>query len=135
VKDRYGRLVELVNDIAWDENKHLVGRQVELMVAEGEGRKDAATARLSGRARDNRLVHFATTRTDIRPGDVVTTAITYAAPHHLVADGEPSEVRRTRSGDAWEARRVTPGVSLGMPTMGAPADVRVDQACGPNASA
>ena len=75
------------------------------MVAEGEGRKDAATARLSGRARDNRLVHFATTRTDVRPGDVVTTAVTYAAPHHLVADGEPVGVRRTRSGDAWEARQ------------------------------
>ena len=33
-----------------------------LMVAEGEGRKDAATHRLSGRARDNRLVHFAARR-------------------------------------------------------------------------
>ena len=29
-----------------------------LMVAEGEGRKDGATHRLSGRAPDNRLVHF-----------------------------------------------------------------------------
>ena len=29
-------------------------------MAEGEGRKDAATHRMSGRARDNRLVHFAT---------------------------------------------------------------------------
>ncbi len=58
VKDRYDRLVELVNDIAWEENKRLVGRRVELMVAEGEGRKDAATHRLSGRGPDNRLVHF-----------------------------------------------------------------------------
>src|SRR6476469_1541968 len=40
VKDRYERLVALVNDIAWEENKALVGRTVELMVAEGEGRKD-----------------------------------------------------------------------------------------------
>ena len=58
VKHRYERLVELVNDIAWDENQRLVGRTVELMVAEGEGRKDAATHRLSGRGPDNRLVHF-----------------------------------------------------------------------------
>ena len=29
------------------------------MFADGEGRKDAATARMSGRARDNRLVHVA----------------------------------------------------------------------------
>src|SRR6188508_2703241 len=29
VKDRYGRLAELVNDIAWQENKRLVGRTLE----------------------------------------------------------------------------------------------------------
>ena len=58
IKHRYERLVALVNDIAWDENKRLVGRRVELLVAEGEGRKDAATHRLSGRGPDNRLVHF-----------------------------------------------------------------------------
>ena len=58
VTDRYERLVELVNDVAWSENKRLVGRRVELMVSEGEGRKDAATHRLSGRGPDNRLVHF-----------------------------------------------------------------------------
>ena len=120
------RLVAVADDVAWSENKAVVGRQVELMVAEGEGRKDAATQRLSGRARDNRLVHFATTRDDVRPGDVVTTTVTYAAPHHLVADGEPTDVRRTRSGDAWEARVAAPptpeGVPLGMPSMGVPAE-------------
>ncbi|MDO9497792.1 MAG: tRNA (N6-isopentenyl adenosine(37)-C2)-methylthiotransferase MiaB, partial [Nocardioides sp.] len=71
VKDRYGRLVDLVNEIAWAENKRLVGRSVELMVAEGEGRKDAATLRLSGRGRDNRLVHFAAPAEPVRPGDIV----------------------------------------------------------------
>ena len=40
------------------ENKSFVGREVEILVAVGEGRKDAQTRRLSGRARDNRLVHF-----------------------------------------------------------------------------
>ena len=140
VKDRYQRLVAVADDVAWDENKRVVGQAVELMVAEGEGRKDAATARLSGRARDNRLVHFATSRTDIRPGDVVTTAVTYAAPHHLVADGEPVGVRRTRSGDVWEARHTaTPPtpvhVTLGMPSIGRPAEQPVDLSpnlvCGP----
>ena len=62
----------------------------------------------------------------VRPGDVVTTTVTYAAPHHLVADGEPVEVRRTRSGDAWEARTTAAparaGVSLGMPGVGVPAE-------------
>ncbi len=40
----------------------------------------------------------------IRPGDVVEVEVTYAAPHHLVADGPVLAHRRTRSGDAWEAR-------------------------------
>ncbi|MGW3505837.1 hypothetical protein ACWDMY_35020, partial [Streptomyces globisporus] len=37
-----------------------VGRTLDVMVAEGEGRKDGATQRLSGRAPDNRLVYFST---------------------------------------------------------------------------
>jgi len=145
VKDRYGRLVELVNEIAWDENKALVGRTVELMVAEGEGRKDAATHRLSGRAPDNRLVHFsaalsATASAEaagepIRPGDMVTVTITQAAPHHLIADGEIQSVRRTRAGDAWDLRQgraaVAPaGVGLGMPSIGVPAPLPEAPACG-----
>jgi tRNA-2-methylthio-N6-dimethylallyladenosine synthase len=132
VKDRYERLVELVNDIAWSENKRLVGRRVELLVSEGEGRKDAATHRLSGRAPDNRLVHFTPTAEGIRPGDLVTVEITRAAPHHLVADGPVLAVRRTRSGDAWEARRSSPqpdGVSLGMPAVGVPAPLPDAPAC------
>jgi tRNA-2-methylthio-N6-dimethylallyladenosine synthase len=132
VTDRYDRLVELVNDIAWEENKRLVGRRVELMVSEGEGRKDAATHRLSGRGPDNRLVHFTPSVEGIRPGDMVTVEITRAAPHHLVADGPVLDVRRTRSGDAWEARRTPPpsGVTLGMPTVGVPAPLPDAPACG-----
>src|SRR5688572_9462523 len=80
VRHRYERLVALVNDIAWDENQRLVGSTVELMVAEGEGRKDAATHRLSGRGPDNRLVHFDPVGADdVRPGDMVTVEITRAA--------------------------------------------------------
>src|SRR6266851_5507155 len=59
VQERYGRLAALVEDVCLAENGPFVGRQVEVLVAEGEGRKDGATHRLSGRARDNRLVHFA----------------------------------------------------------------------------
>ena len=124
VRHRYQRLVALVNDTAWDENKQLVGRTVELMVAEGEGRKDAATHRLSGRGPDNRLVHFDPVGAEgVRPGDMVTVEVTRAAPHHLVADGGVLAVRRTRSGDAWEARTAAPTapvVGLGMPAVGAP---------------
>ena len=59
VQERYERLVALQDDISWAENKTQVGRTVDVLVAEGEGRKDGATHRLSGRAPDNRLVHFA----------------------------------------------------------------------------
>lgn len=133
VKDRYERLAALVNEVAWEENKRLVGRTVELMVAEGQGRKDTATQRLSGRGPDNRLVHFAPpSGVEVRPGDMVTVEITYAAPHHLVADGDVIDVRRTRSGDAWEARTSAPapaGVSLGMPAIGVPAPLPEVDAC------
>jgi tRNA-2-methylthio-N6-dimethylallyladenosine synthase len=86
---------------------------------------------MTGRARDNRLVHFTSEATrspgvstgstagGIRPGDIVEVEVTYAAPHHLVADGPVLAHRRTRSGDAWEARTSSPGtaVGLGMPTI------------------
>ncbi|MGU3652426.1 tRNA (N6-isopentenyl adenosine(37)-C2)-methylthiotransferase MiaB [Mycolicibacterium sp. A43C] len=122
VSERYQRLVDLQEQISWSENKAQVGREVELLVAAGEGRKDAATARLSGRARDGRLVHFDAGGADVRPGDIVTTTVTRAAPHFLVADGPLHIHRRTRAGDAHAAglRPVT-GVGLGMPGIGAPA--------------
>jgi tRNA-2-methylthio-N6-dimethylallyladenosine synthase len=119
VQERYERLAALQEEISWAENTRLVGRTVEVLVATGEGRKDAATHRLSGRARDGRLVHFAGSAEHIRPGDVVTTTVTYAAPHHLVADSPLHSHRRTRAGDAWAAGITprTPGVSLGMPSV------------------
>ena len=121
VQERYERLVALQDEIAWELNKEQVGRTLEVLVATGEGRKDADTRRMSGRARDNRLVHF--TRSDaVRPGDVVEVAVTYAAPHHLVADGPLVSHRRTKAGDNHEAglRPKTSGVGLGLPGFGAP---------------
>jgi tRNA-2-methylthio-N6-dimethylallyladenosine synthase len=140
VSERYQRLIKLLEEITWAENKKLVGTTAEVLVAVGEGRKDEATGRMSGRARDGRLIHFATAADGataeaaaIRPGDIVETVITYAAPHHLNADGAPISHRRTRAGDAYEAGRIarTPGVSLGMPTIGAPPAVPAPaHACG-----
>jgi tRNA-2-methylthio-N6-dimethylallyladenosine synthase len=105
VQDRYDRLVALQGRICHEENAKLDGSMVEILVAEGEGRKDAATHRMSGRARDNRLVHFAPHGATPRPGDIVTAQVTRTAPHYLIADDAPLSVRRTRAGDAWEARR------------------------------
>jgi len=122
VSERYQRLIELQERISLEENTAVIGRSVELLVATGEGRKDAATARMSGRARDGRLVHFEPGEfgEQIRPGDIVVTTVTGAAPHHLIADSALLEHRRTRAGDAHSAGRMPrTGVSLGMPAVGA----------------
>ncbi|WP_066042934.1 tRNA (N6-isopentenyl adenosine(37)-C2)-methylthiotransferase MiaB [Herbiconiux solani] len=106
VQERYERLVALQERISLEENRALIGRRVELVVANGEGRKDTETRRLSGRAEDSRLVHFELPEGSPRPrpGDVVSVTITQAAPFHLIADtdGAPLEVRPTRAGDAWD---------------------------------
>jgi len=123
IQDRHERLVELQNSIAWDENKKFVGKQIEVMVASGEGRKDDSTGRVSGRARDFRLAHIPQTDVagvshNLRPGDVVVAEVTHAAPFHLLADKLLS-VRKTVAGDNFESGQLpqTPGVMLGMPTI------------------
>jgi tRNA-2-methylthio-N6-dimethylallyladenosine synthase len=140
VQERYERLTALQDHISWEENHKLVGTTVNVLVS-AEGTKDAATHRMSGRAEDSRLVHF-----DIpagsdtpRPGDIVTVDISEAKPFYLIADsadGSPVKIRRTISGDAWDradaascgvpapqGQSATPArVSLGLPTIGLPAD-------------
>lgn len=120
VQERYERLVALVNDIAWQENLTQAGRVLDVLIAEGEGRKDDRTERVSGRAPDNRLVHVAVDPVVgvPRPGDVVTAEVTYAAPHHLVADRVLS-LRRTAAGDAGEraTEQAPAGFLLGMPSV------------------
>ncbi len=129
VQERYERLIVLQDRISWELNTAQVGRVVEVLVSEGEGRKDDATARRSGRARDYRLVHFrpgSDPESQPRPGDVVTVEITAASPHHLVSDAPVRSLRRTSAGDAAAARSAVPAqptarVLLGMPSLGAPA--------------
>ncbi|MEO7234635.1 MAG: tRNA (N6-isopentenyl adenosine(37)-C2)-methylthiotransferase MiaB, partial [Lapillicoccus sp.] len=139
VQERYDRLIAVQEEVSWAGNRALEGTEVEVLVARGEGRKDAATHRLSGRARDNRLVHVGVPDGALtpRPGDMVTVAVTYGAPHHLVADSGPLggayRVRRTPGGDAWAALQdqgqAKPSVSLGMPVVGRPAPVAAQPAC------
>ena len=137
VQDRYERLAALQERISWEENQQLVGRAVEVLVSTGEGKKDAETHRLSGRAEDSRLVHFEVPAGSElpRPGDVVSVVITRAAPFHLLADsvdGTPLRIRRTRAGDAWDRMQAEScgvpatsdavgsaggAVSLGLPTL------------------
>ena len=130
VQDRYERLMALVNDIAWQQNKKQIGQTVEVLVA-NEGRKDGATNRMSGRTRDHRLAHFLIPQGQPapRPGDIVSVMVTDAAPYHLLADDTSAyAMRRTSAGDAWDAAEAascavpasdaTKGsVSLGLPTL------------------
>jgi tRNA-2-methylthio-N6-dimethylallyladenosine synthase len=87
VQDRYERLLAVQEEISEAEANRLVGHEVEVLVRAGEGRKDGATGRVSGRARDGRLVHVAIGDTPVAPGDTVRSVVTQAAPHHLIADG------------------------------------------------
>ncbi|MBK0420886.1 tRNA (N6-isopentenyl adenosine(37)-C2)-methylthiotransferase MiaB [Leucobacter sp. CSA2] len=134
VQERYERLMALQERVSLEENQAQIGRTVQVLVSVGEGKKDAATRRLSGRAEDNRLVHFAVPAgaEEPRPGDVVTVAVTAAAPHFLIADDSGTyALRRTRAGDAWDRRQADScgvpaspadptaprAVSLGLPTI------------------
>lgn len=130
VQERYQRLIELQEQNSFEENTAQIGRTVEVLVATGEGRKDAATARMSGRARDGRLVHFSPGPDTVRPGDVLSTRVTGAAPHHLIADGPLLSYRRTRAGDAHEAGLRPRTVGLGLPSLGMPAPGIAAGGCG-----
>ncbi|GAA3665674.1 tRNA (N6-isopentenyl adenosine(37)-C2)-methylthiotransferase MiaB [Microbacterium marinilacus] len=134
VQERYERLVALQQRITLEENQRQLGRSLEVLVSTGEGKKDQSTHRLTGRAEDNRLVHFEVPAGSEapRPGDVVTVVVTHAAPSHLLADstdGAPLRIRRTRAGDAWDRSQAEScavpaapttadgAVRLGLPTL------------------
>ena len=91
VQERYERLVALQEEISWAQNRTLEGRTVEVLVATGEGRKDAATRRMSGRARDGRLVHFA-------PGDAGGAARRRRDGRGDLRRAAPSRRRRSAAG-------------------------------------
>ena len=105
VQERYERLLEVVNDLAWQENKLQIGKRVEVLIGNSEGRKDDRTHRLTGRARDSRLVHIDWPENLVppRPGDLVWADVIDAKPYFLIADaGSNPEVKRTRAGDAFD---------------------------------
>ena len=106
VQERYERLLELVNHTAWEENQKQVGKRIEVLIGNSEGRKDDQTNRLTGRARDNRLVHIDWNREEAppRPGDLIWVEVRDAKPYFLIADpGSEPQVIRTRAGDAFDA--------------------------------
>ena len=127
--------MDLVNETAWRENLSQVGRCVEVMFADGEGRKDSATSRMSGRARDNRLVHGNARRTYQTASRGHRRGRPHPGRHITSADAGLLNLRRTPGGDAWQERvqsidAARRPVSLGLPTLGVPTWGPPVQVCG-----
>ncbi len=83
VQERFQRLVAAQERISLERNEGCVGRTEEVLV-EGPSKKDPT--KMTGRARTNRLVHFAG---DVEEGSLCRVEITAARPHHL--EGRLSE--------------------------------------------
>jgi len=113
VAERYTRLHEHLNSLSQSVNNDVVGTTAEVLVS------DVARERASGKSRDFRLVHFDSVE-GLRPGDIAEIKIGSAKPHFVLGSGAPLSIRKTRGGDAFEARKreaeVT-GVMLGIPTL------------------
>jgi tRNA-2-methylthio-N6-dimethylallyladenosine synthase len=118
ISERYDRLTAVVNQVMLEENEKQVGKIVEVLVTNHEGKKDEANSKLSGRARDNRLVHFNFESNQlIRPGDLVEVEITYAAPFFLLSDKPVLKIKKTKAGDIYEQGKAvgnSNGVLLGI---------------------
>jgi len=84
VQERFERLVALQERISFENNRACIGRTEQVLV-EGASKKDPA--KMTGRTRTNRLVHFA--GGDIAEGTLCSVNITSARPHHL--EGELTE--------------------------------------------
>ncbi|MDP1819939.1 MAG: tRNA (N6-isopentenyl adenosine(37)-C2)-methylthiotransferase MiaB [Acidimicrobiales bacterium] len=78
VADRFERLKVVLERSALAAHERRIGRVEEVLV-EGPSRKDPAV--LTGRTRQNKLLHF--TAAHLRPGSYATVRVTGAAPHHL----------------------------------------------------
>ncbi|MBI5088699.1 MAG: tRNA (N6-isopentenyl adenosine(37)-C2)-methylthiotransferase MiaB [Actinobacteria bacterium] len=95
VAERFERLRVVVERSALAKHRARIGRTEEVLV-EGPSRKDPSV--LTGRTRQNKLVHFVADR-PIRTGAFATVEVTSAAPHHLTGQlrevlSEPTHKRR-----------------------------------------
>ncbi len=113
VAQRYTRLHEHINEVSKSVNQDVVGKNLEVLITDVEGQ------RASGKSRDFRLVHFDAIE-GMRPGDLCEVEIAGAKPHFVLGNGSPTNWRKTRGGDAFEARKKeaeSKGVLLGIPTL------------------
>jgi len=121
MKERYDALHILQQEMSQIVNQEVVGTEQEILVADYEGRRDDGKARMTGRTKDFRLAHFAVEKgKSPRPGDAVISKITKASPNFILAEDAPISIRKTRGGDATEARGKESGttaIMVGMPTL------------------
>jgi tRNA-2-methylthio-N6-dimethylallyladenosine synthase len=80
VAERFQRLQVVVEHSALLKHQARIGR-VEELVVEGPSKKDPSV--MSGRTRQNKLVHFTPTH-PLRVGSYATVEVVSAAPHHLM---------------------------------------------------
>jgi tRNA-2-methylthio-N6-dimethylallyladenosine synthase len=79
VAERFARLRVVVERSALAKHEARIGRIEEVLI-EGPSKKDPGV--VSGRTRQNKLVHFASPH-PLRTGSYATVMVTGAAPHHL----------------------------------------------------
>ncbi|MFP3906356.1 MAG: MiaB/RimO family radical SAM methylthiotransferase [Acidimicrobiales bacterium] len=77
--DRFDRLRHVVERSAMRRSQDRIGR-VEEVIVEGPSKRDRSV--LTGRTRQNKLVHFPAA-SPMRVGTIATVEVTDAAPHHL----------------------------------------------------
>ena len=82
VAERFERLRVVVERSGLARHRARIGRTEEVVV-EGPSRKDPSV--LTGRTRQNKLVHFASPA-PLGPGTFALVTVTAAAPHHLAGD-------------------------------------------------
>ena len=103
VKDRYGRLEQLVRAHSLQAHERLVGTSQQLLI---EGPSKTDRTRWSGRTRSNHLVHLPAPADEgdlaFAPGDLVTVTVAEAATNYTIASRAQS-VRRTDAGRAAAA--------------------------------
>jgi tRNA-2-methylthio-N6-dimethylallyladenosine synthase len=115
MKDRYDRLHKLQQKISAEVNQEIIGCEEEVLVADLTGEQ------ATGRTKDFRLTHLKIdSKNPPRPGDVVQTKITSATANFILAENPPINLRRTKGGDATEARSKEPTngpLMVGMPSL------------------
>ncbi len=95
VAERFQRLRVVVEHSALQKHRDRIGR-IEEVIVEGPSKKDPSV--MSGRTRQNKLVHFTPTQ-PVRIGSYATVEVTAGAPHHLMGRfveliAEPTHKRR-----------------------------------------